>query len=110
LIRYSEYNDDYSENEYHSRSALLTCPSLKQRNTYDSWSRDVSSTLALLQSYKRADFYGLSADQPYVSRNAYGCYILEDRLNQAGTLSFKVLIAYAAEDMEVAYKPVTNTT
>jgi hypothetical protein len=47
-IKYSEHNDDFSANPYHPRVVLLTCPSLKQHNTYDSWSGDVSSTLALL--------------------------------------------------------------
>ena len=109
-IRYSEYNDDFSASEFHPRSALLTCPSLKQHNTYDSWSRDASSTLALLQSYKGTGFYGLSADQPYISRNALGCYIQGDRLNQAGTLTFKVLLDFANEGMEVAFEPLANTT
>jgi hypothetical protein len=86
------------------------CPSLKQHNTYDSWSRDASSTLALLQSYKGTGFYGLSADQPYISRNAYGCYIQGDRLNQAGTLSFKVLLDFADEGIEGAFEPLANTT
>jgi hypothetical protein len=109
-IRYGEYNDDFSANAFQPRSALLTCPSLKQHNTYESWSRDASSTLALLQSYKGTGFYGFSADQPYISRNAYGCYIQGDRLNQAGTLTFKVLLDYADEGMEGASEPLANAT
>jgi len=96
--------------EYHPRSALLTFPSQKQHKTYDAWSRDVSSTLALLQSYKWTSFYGLSADQPYIRRKAYGCYIQGDILNQAGTFSFKVSLYNADEGMEVAFEPLASTT
>lgn len=106
-IKYSEHNDDFSASPYHPRVALLTCPSLKQHNTYESWTGDASSTLALLQSYKGTGFYGISADQPYISRNAYGCYIQGDRLNQAGTLSFKVLLDYG-NSVETAEEPFAD--
>ncbi len=34
----------------------------------------------------------MSADQPYVNRKTFGYYIQGGRLNQAGTLEFKMLV------------------
>ena len=52
IVRYSEgLGSDYTAVDLHPRCLLLTCPSLRQNNTYKSWSACSGSTLCMLQSY-----------------------------------------------------------
>ena len=70
---------------------LLTCPDLAQANTHQSWDGGVSSTLAMLQSYVGYGYYGLTADTPCLRTQHLGAVLKGDRLNQAGTLRFRML-------------------
>jgi hypothetical protein len=73
---------------------LLTCPSLRQHNTYKSWSANTGSTLAMLQSYMGYGIYNMTAHQPYLSRKTLGCYVRGDIVNQLGSLEFLMLIDF----------------
>ena len=76
IVKYSEGLDfDYTAIDLHPRCLLLTCPSLQQNNTYESWSECSGSTLCMLQTYMGYGIFGMSADQPYVSKKRLGCYI-----------------------------------
>ncbi len=98
IVRYSEgLGSDYTALDLHPRCMLLTCPSLRQNNTYEYWSACSGSTLCMLQSYTGFGIFGMSADQPYVSRKTLGCYIQGDRFNQSGTLEFEMLGDYGDE-------------
>ena len=49
IVKYSEgLGFDYTVVEMHPRCLLLTCPSLRQTNTYESWSAGSGSTLCML--------------------------------------------------------------
>ncbi len=52
IVRYSEgFSSNYTAGDLHPRCLLLTCPSLRQNNTYESWSACSGFTLCMLQSY-----------------------------------------------------------
>jgi hypothetical protein len=51
----------------------------------------------MLQSYMGYGIFGMSADQPYVSKKTLGCYIQGDRLNQSGALEFEMLAEYGED-------------
>ena len=70
------------------RCMLLNCPSLKQHTTYEPWSANTGSTLAMLQSYMGYGIYNMTTDQTNLSRNTSGCNIQGDRLNKLGSLEF----------------------
>jgi hypothetical protein len=73
IARYSEgLGSDFTAVDTHPKCLLLTCPSLRQHNTYESWSANSSDTLAMLQSYMGHGIYNMSADQPYVSWKMLG--------------------------------------
>ena len=98
IVKYSEgLGFDYTAVDLHPRCLLLTCPSLRQNNTYESWSAGSGSTLCMLQSYMGYGIYNMSADQPYVSKKTLGCYIQGDRLNQSGVLEFEMLAEYGED-------------
>ena len=106
IVRYSDgLGFDFTAVDTHPRCLLLTCPSLRQHNTYETWSQNSSSTLAMLQSYMGYVIYNMSANQPYVSRKTLGCYIQGDRLNQAGTLEFKVLADFGDQGVFPCMEP-----
>ncbi len=91
IVRYNEgFGSDYTAVNLHTRCLLLTCPSLRQTNTYETWSVCSGSTLCMLQSCMGYGIFGMFADQPYISQKTLGCY----RLNQAGTLEFVMLADY----------------
>ncbi len=87
IVEYSEgLTSDITAVDLHATGLLLTCPSLRQHNTYESWSANTGSTLCMLQSYMRFGLYDVTADQPYVSQNTLGCYTQGGRLNHYGEL------------------------
>ena len=105
-VRYSEgLGSDYTAVDLHPRCLLLTCPSLRQNTTYESWSACSGSTLSMLQSYMGYGIFGMSADQPYVSRKTLGCYIQGDRLNQSGALEFQMLADFGDDGMFPCEEP-----
>ena len=69
--------------------------------TWESWSVAPSSTSCVLPGYTGTGFYGLSADAPYLRKKAMGTVIQGDRLNQAGTLRFRVMQDGAEYDLAV---------
>ena len=89
-VKYSEYTPTFDKNESHPSCLLLTCTTFGQHNTYDSFTGNISSTLALCQSYCSQGVYGISADTPYLRTKHLGCILQGDRLNQAGTIRFSV--------------------
>lgn len=105
VVSYSDVGrQDFGQDDDHPHALLLTCPSLRQHNSWESWSGTAGSTLAALQSYAGYGRYGLSADLPYVRRQSLGCFMQGDRLNQSGVLSFTVLQS-AAEGLEPCFEP-----
>ena len=100
-VKYSEHTGVFAKHINHPSCLLLTCPTLQQHNTHESWTGNVSSTLAMLQSYVSYGYYGMSADAPYVGRKSLGCYIQGDRLNQAGTLQFRMMQGPSVNDASV---------
>jgi len=48
-----------------------------------------SCILCVLSGYVGIGLYGLSADVPYARKNATGCLVQRDRLNQASFLEFR---------------------
>ncbi len=98
IVKYSEgLGFDYTAVDLHPRCLLLTCPSLRQNNTYESWSAGSGSTLCMLQSYTGYSIFSMSADQPNVSKKTLGCYLQGDRLNQSRVLEFEMLAEYGEE-------------
>ncbi len=109
IVKYSEGpGSDYTTIDLHPRCLLLTCPSLRQNNTWESWSTESGSTLCMLQSYMGYGIFGMSADQPYVSKKMLGCYLQGDRLNQSGVLEFEMLAEYGEEDVWPCIEPDSN--
>jgi len=49
------------------------------------------NTISVLPGYAGFGYYGCSADAPYCRKKALGAIIQRDRLNQAGTLRFRVM-------------------
>ena len=90
-IRYSEVSPTFAKNAAHPSALFLTCPSLSQYNTWESWDGSPSSIICVMPGYVGTGFYGVSADVPYVRKKAMGCLVQGDRLNQAGSLTFRVL-------------------
>jgi hypothetical protein len=91
VVRYSEESPTFASNALHPSALFLTCPALTQHNTWESWSGTPSSTICVLPGYASTGFYGLSADAPYLRKKSMGAVIQGDRLNQAGTLRFRVM-------------------
>ncbi len=52
---------DYTAIDLHPRCLLLTYPSFRQNNTYESWSAGSGSTLCMLQSYMGIGIFEMSA-------------------------------------------------
>ncbi len=90
-IRYSEVSPTFAKDAAHPSALFLTCPSLSQYNTWESWDGSPSSIICVMPGYVGTGFYGVSADVPYVRKKAMGCLVQGDRLNQAGALTFRVL-------------------
>jgi hypothetical protein len=90
-IKYSEETPTFASHVLHPSALFLTCPELTQHNTWESWSGAPSSTICVYPNYVSTGFYGLSADPPYCRKKAMGCLVQGDRLNQAGSLQFRVL-------------------
>ena len=89
-VEYSEYESDFSRNEFHPSCLLLQCPTLLQANAWESWTAKSGTTLALLQSYASTGVYGITADLPYVRRDTLGVVVQGDLLNQLGHFHFVV--------------------
>ena len=106
IVKYAEgQGSDFTVSDNFPRCMLLTCPNLRQHNTYESWSANTGSTLALLQSYMGYGIYNMTADQPYLSRNSLGCYIQGDRLNQLGGLQFQMMVDFGEEGLFPCLQP-----
>jgi len=71
IAKYSEgLCFDFTAVDLNPSCLLLTCPTLRQKNTYESWSINSGSTFCMLQSYRGYDIFCMSNDQPYVSKKA----------------------------------------
>jgi hypothetical protein len=90
-FRYSEVFRTFGKNSAHLSALFLTCRTLSQYNTWESWSGAPSSILCVLPGYVGTGFYGVSADIPYCRKKTMGCLVQGDRLNQAGSLEFRVM-------------------
>ena len=90
-VKYSERSADFSKHVDHASSLLLQCPDLLQLNSHESWTYNVSSTLALLQGYVGYGYYGITADTPYLSKKSLGVVVQGDRLNALGSVRFRVM-------------------
>ena len=90
-IRYSEVSPTFAKNAAHPSALFLTCRTLSQYNTWESWTGAPSSILCVMPGYAGYGYYGCSADAPYARKKAMGCLIQGDRLNQAGSLEFRVM-------------------
>jgi hypothetical protein len=103
VIRYSEESPTFASNSLQPSALFLTCPALTQHNTWESWSGTPSSTICVLPGYAGTGFYGLSADAPYLRKKAMGAIVQGDRLNQAGSLRFRVM--REGDDNDPAVRP-----
>ncbi len=90
-IRYSELSPTFGKNSAHPSALFLTCRTLSQYNSWESWSGSPSSIFCVLPGYVGTEFYGVSADVPYCRKKTMGCLVQGDNLNQAGSLKFRVL-------------------
>ena len=90
-VRYSEVSPTFGKNAANPSVLFLTCPTLSQHNTYESWSGAPSSIICVLPGYVGTGHYGVSGDVPYLRKKAMGCLVQGDRLNQAGSLRFRLL-------------------
>ena len=91
VVRYSEVILTFASNNLNPSALFLTCSALTQHNTWESWSGTPYSAMWGLPGYAGIEFYGLSADAPYLRKKTMGAIIQGDRLNQAGTLRFRVM-------------------
>ncbi len=62
-----------------------------------------SSTISILPGYVSTGFYAVSGDQQCVRKKAMGAIIQDDRLNQAGSLRFRVM--RDGDDIESDVRP-----
>jgi len=90
-VKYSEVSATFDKNALHPAALFLQCPTIMQHNAWDGWSGAASSTLCVLQGYAGLGVYGCSADAPYCRKKAIGCVLQGDRLNQNGSLRFRVM-------------------
>jgi hypothetical protein len=90
-VKYSELSPTFAKSAAHPAALFLTCPTLSQYNTWESWTGAPSSTISVLPGYAGYGYYGCSADAPYCRKKTLGAIIQGDRLNQAGTLRFRVM-------------------
>ena len=90
-VRYSEESPTFGKNSAHPSALFLTCRTLSQYNSWESWSGSPSSILCVLPGYVGTGFYGVSVDVPYWRKKTMACLVQGDRLNQAGSLEFRVM-------------------
>lgn len=85
-----------------TRCLLLTCPSMAQPSSSETWSNgNPSSTLAALQRNGNDPVYGFAIDTPYVRKSTLGVHVRGDALNN-GRLRFRMLAITEASFPEVS--------
>jgi hypothetical protein len=94
-VRYSESSPMFAKDVNAPSVVFLTCPTLAANNTYESWSCSPSSTLAVMQNYCQYGYFGMTADVPYLRKSHLGLVVQGDRINQAGSLRFRVMMLSA---------------
>ena len=90
-IRCSEVSLTFGKNAAHPSALFLTWRTLSQFNTWESWSGAPSSILCVLSGYVGTGFYDVSADLSYCGKKTMGCLVQGNRLNQVGSLEFRVM-------------------
>ena len=91
-VAYSESSSLFAKDLNAPGTILLTSPTLTANNTWESWSKSPGGTLACLQNYVQYGYYGMSAELPYLRRAHLGVVVQGDRINQAGSLRFRLLM------------------
>jgi len=110
-VRYSESSPAFAKDIAGPSTLLLTCPEFAAENTHENWSRSHSPNLCALQSYCQYGFYGLSADTPYLRRAHLGCLVKGDRLQQSGSLRFRMKAVHPRDGAVTDLPPLgTNGT
>lgn len=69
---------------------VLGCPTIPQRDSFESWTGNTSSALAHLQLLTGTNVFGATNDPPYLRTRSLGVPVRGDALNARGTFRFVV--------------------